>query len=297
MASGRGRKVEVRSERSKIPADGKTATKICLQFEEPVGDSITLKLTRRGSFEAGKEVREAEFPVRNGEVNLKVHAPSRPGTAFLTGEGFRHRIDFVAASFVQGLIFEWIPTLLWALGIALVLKSFVVASFYIPSGSMENTLLKRDLLIADKFTYKILQRDPQRGDIMIFQYPEDRKLDYIKRVIGVPGDEVKVRHGTVFINGEPLTEDYIKEKPLQSFGPVTVEPGEYFMMGDNRNHSQDSRVWGMVPRNHFEGRALFIFFPFNRVRLIQPGGSVMRHAHAATAGAEDREPRQDLSAD
>lgn len=281
MAFGRGRKVEILSERSKIPADGKTATRICVRFQDPPGESVTLKLVRRGSFAKDEDVREREFTVKDSEVNLIVYSPGRPGAGTLLGEGFRHRLDFVASSFFQGLVYEWIPTLLWALFFALILRSYAVASFYIPSGSMEDTLLKRDLLIADKFSYKVLQLNPQRGDIMIFQYPEDRKLDYIKRVIGVPGDKVEVKGGVVYLNDQPLSEDYIKEKPVKIFGPVEVRAGEYFMMGDNRNHSQDSRVWGMVPRDHFEGRALFIFFPFTRIRLIEPGISVMREAYAS----------------
>ena len=285
MAFGRNRKVEILSERSKIPADGKTATKICIRFREPTTGEVALKLTKRGSFNPGEVVREATFKVNNNEVNLLVYAPNRPGTGFLYGEGFRHKVDFVAASFTQGLVYEWIPTLMMAMFFALVLRYWVVASFYIPSGSMENTLLKRDLLIADKLTYKILRHDPQRGDIMIFQYPRNRKLDYIKRVIGLPGEKLEVKGGVVYINDQPLKEEYIREKPIRSFGPVQIGEDEYFMMGDNRNHSQDSRVWGTVPRNLFEGRALFIFFPFNRVRLIEPGFEVMDHAFAA-AGDE-----------
>jgi len=282
MVFGRSRKVEILSERSKIPADGKTPTKIRIRYKDPVSGDQTFKLTRRGSFSAEGEVREITCPATDSEVTLTVYAPKRPGTAYLMGEGFRHRIDFTAASFFQGLVFEWIPTLFWALFFALILRSYAVASFYIPSGSMENTLLKRDLLIADKFTYKIMKHDPQRGDIMIFQYPEDRRLDYIKRVVGLPGEKVEVKGGVVYIDDQPLAEDYIREKPVRSFGPVHIKDDEYFMMGDNRNHSQDSRVWGTVPRDHFEGRALFIFFPFQRVRWIEPGFKVVENAFAAT---------------
>ena len=270
MASKQQSQVEILSERSKIPADGKTATKLCIRFEHPEQQEVTVKLHKRGSFSASEIVREATFPIKHGEINFVVYAPNRPGHGFVTGEGFRYRLEFVAASFVQGLVFEWVPTLFWALVLALILRNYAVATFYIPSGSMEDTLLKRDLLIADKLSYKVFKRDPQRGDIMIFQYPEDRKLDYIKRVIGLPGDRIEVRQGTVYVNGEALEEDtYIKERPLRPFPPMTVPDDHYFMMGDNRNQSQDSRAWGTVPRSYFEGRALFVFWPPNRVHVIQ----------------------------
>jgi signal peptidase I len=281
MAGGRKGRVEILSERAKIPADGKTATKLCIRFPEPPGEEITLRLTRRGSFEPDAVVREASFRVVDGEVSLSVYAPTRPGAGFLFGEGFKHRLDFVAASFMQGLIFEWVPTLFWAVLFALILRTYAVASFFIPSGSMEDTLLEHDLLIADKLSYKVLRRDPARGDIMIFQFPENRRLDYIKRVIGLPGETIEVEDGVVFVDAEPLSEKYIKEQPLLDYGPFTVPADHYFMMGDNRNHSQDSRVWGTVPRSYFEGRALFIFYPFNRVRPIRNGRPGLGAALAA----------------
>lgn len=257
------------SERGKIPADGKSATKICVRFAESPGHEVSLRIHRRGSFKPDEQVREATFPVKNKEVNLVVYPPSRPGIGWLVGEGFKHKLEFVPASIIAGLVFEWIPTLFWALVLALVLRTYAVATFYIPSGSMEDTLLKKDLLIADKLSYKVLRRDPRRGDIMIFQYPNNRRIDYIKRVIGLPGEQVEVRGGVVYVNGEQLDEDYIKEQPRLTFGPFAVPEGEYFMMGDNRNHSQDSRVWGAVPRSYFEGRALFIFWPLTRIHWIE----------------------------
>jgi signal peptidase I len=266
MASGH---VEILSERSKIPADGHSATKFCIRYAADQGAVATLHLAKRGSFEPDHIVREKAFAVVNGEVNFTVYPPTRPGSAILTGPGVKHRIDFVAANFMAGLVFEWVPTLFWAILLALVLRSYAVASYYIPSGSMENTLMERDLLIADKLSYKLLSHDPQRGDVMIFRYPEDPRLDYIKRIIGLPGDTVAVRDGIVYVNDAPLNEAYIKEKPFNNFGPVTVGPDEYFVMGDNRNHSSDSRVWGMVPRKNIEGRALFVFWPPQHIKSLK----------------------------
>jgi len=269
MMFQRIKKVEVLSERTKIPADGKTPTRFTLAYADLQEPQVVLKLARRGSFSPDEIIREAAFPVVNGEVSLTIYAPTRPGAAILTGPGLKRRIEFVAASFTQGLVYEWIPTLVYALVFAIVLRSYAVASFFIPSGSMEPTLQVHDLLIADKLSYKVLQHNPERGDVMIFQYPRDRKTDYIKRVIGLPGETVEVREGVVYVNGNPLDEEYIAEKPTRDFGPEMVPSGNYFMMGDNRNHSSDSRVWGFVPRSYFEGRALFVFWPPQRMRLVK----------------------------
>jgi signal peptidase I len=261
-------RVEVLLDRAKLPADGKSATRVCIRFPEPPGEQVTLKITRGASFEPDVTVTEATFPATGKEVNVTVYSPRRPGTSWLSGPGFRHRMDFVAATFFQGLVFEWIPTLAFALVLALVSRNYAIASYIIPSGSMENTLVKGDLLIGDKFSYKVLHHTPQRGDVVIFQYPLDRKWDYIKRTIGLPGDTVQVKDGVVYVNGQALKEDYIKERPDHDFGPETVPADQFFMMGDNRNHSCDSRVWGFVPRSDLEGHAMFIFWPPTRVASL-----------------------------
>lgn len=280
--------VEIHSERAKTPADGTSSTKICIRFKEHPGDSVQLKLSK-GSFSESAIQREITCPVENNEVNLVVYAHDRPGVGWLSGPGFRHKVEFVSVSFMQGLLYEWIPTIAMALALALVLKSFVVASFYIPSGSMEKTLLKGDLLIADKFSYKVLGQDPQRGDIMIFRYPNDPKKDYIKRVIGLPGDKIKVYHGRVYVNGQVLLEDdYINERPLSDYEEEVVPDDSYFVMGDNRNHSSDSRVWGFVPRDNIEGKALFVFYP--RPRLLDNREPVAVAAEPERAGEAATSP-------
>lgn len=267
------KRIEILSERTKIPSDGKTATKLCLRFgdlgeSDTLDSEITLRLSRGGSFDPEQIVREKTFPVVNNEVVVTVYAPRKPGSSYLQGEGFRHRIEFIPASFWQGLIYEWVPTMVYALAIALVLRTYAVASFIIPSGSMKSTLLEHDLLIANKFSYKLLGQEPHRGDIMIFKPPHEPKKDYIKRVIGLPGDTVQVKDGVVYINGEALEEIYINERPINDMEPKVIPEGEYFMMGDNRNHSLDSRSWGTVKRNKLEGRALFIFWPPKRVQIL-----------------------------
>jgi signal peptidase I len=265
-------RVQVLSERTRIPADGVSSAKLCLRFQQPEGENVTLKLSRAGSFLPDSTVREMSFPVQDGEVNLTVYSPSRPATTLLVGPGIKQRLEFGAASHLHAVVYEWIPTLLWALVLALVLRNYAVASYFIPSGSMEDTLKRGDLLIADKFSFKALHHEPERGDVMIFVYPDTDKshpkVDYIKRIIGLPGDTVEVSNGTVYVNSEPLDEPYIKEHPFNDFAPRVVGPNEYFAMGDNRNHSSDSRVWGFVPRKNLEGRALFVFWPFTRAKIL-----------------------------
>lgn len=227
-----------------------------------------------GSFDPTQTVRELSFKTSSDEAIVTIFAARYPGVAYLTGPDINQRVEFTPASGAQGLFFDWVPTLAYALLFALVLRTYVIASFYIPSGSMENTLMKGDLLIANKFSYKLLGHDPKRGEIMIFIYPPglekdpSRPVDYIKRVIGLPGDKVEVRGGTVYVNQQPLDEPYIKERPNQDFGPVDVPQDAFFMMGDNRNKSADSRVWGFVPRKDLEGRALFVFWPPDHARSI-----------------------------
>jgi signal peptidase I len=284
MLMASSERIQVLSESKRVPADGSSSTRVCIRLPKGTGESLTLRLSKCGSFEATTEVREASYPVIDGEVNVTIFSPRRPGSTFLLGPGIRHRIEFGAATHLHAIIYEWVPTLAWALVLALVLRNFAIASYFIPSGSMESTLMPGDLLIAEKFSYKILGNEPQRGDVMIFVYPgndERGKPDFIKRIIGLPGDRVEVNEGIVYVNGEALDEPYIKEQAFSDFPETQVPEGHYFALGDNRNHSRDSRAWGFVPRKNLEGRALFVFWPFNRAKLMQH----VDYAPVATAHA------------
>ena len=170
--------------------------------------------------------------------------------------------------------------LLVALVLAFVIRTFVVQAYKIPSESMVETLLVGDHLLASKFAYGIkipfthtyIYRgdDPAYGDIIIFEYPNDPSVDYIKRVIGLPGDVITVRDKRLYRNGMPVEESYIRyEQPniiepiRDNFGPVTVPPDKYFVMGDNRNGSSDSRDYrlGTVDTRYVIGKAAFLIFP------------------------------------
>ena len=190
---------------------------------------------------------------------------------------------------------EWVDTGFIALILAALIMTFIIQAFRIPSSSMEDTLKIGDHLFALKFTYgtRIPFTDkfiwplcsPHRGDIIIFRFPKDPKRDFIKRVIGIPGDTVEVRNKVVYINGEPLNEQYAKHSDYQTypddpwlpesyrqrdnFGPIEVPDGYYFVMGDNRDASYDSRFWGALERRYIKGKAWIVYWPPARWKVIR----------------------------
>ena len=161
-------------------------------------------------------------------------------------------------------VWEWLKIIFSAAVIAWALNTFIIANSEVPSGSMENTIMTGDRVIGSRLSYKF--EDPQRGDIVIFRFPDNEKIFYVKRIIGMPGDTVDIVDGKVYLNGssEPLDEPYIRE-------PMEVEPAmhfevpedSYFMMGDNRNYSLDARRWQntYVKREKIIAKVLFRYFP------------------------------------
>ncbi|MDR3362065.1 MAG: signal peptidase I [Desulfovibrio sp.] len=182
---------------------------------------------------------------------------------------------------------EYGEALLTALFLAIVIRTFVIQAYKIPSESMMETLLVGDHLLASKFAYGVripftnyyIYRgdDPARGDIIIFEYPNDPSMDYIKRVIGVPGDVIEVRAKQLYRNGQPVRDEpytrYISkntnEPRRDNFGPVTVPPGQFFVMGDNRDNSLDSRYWGFVKREAIRAKAWRIYWSWGGVDSIR----------------------------
>ena len=179
---------------------------------------------------------------------------------------------------------EYFESICVAVILALFVRTFVIQAFKIPTGSMENNLLIGDHLLVNKFKFAptltgleraILPIDPiRRGDIIVFKYPEDPERDFIKRVIGLPGETLELRNKKVYIDDKPLDEPYVhfllppdeegSEFDVRvRYGPVTVPDGQYFMMGDNRDNSQDSRYWGFMPADYIKGKALFVYFSFD----------------------------------
>lgn len=172
---------------------------------------------------------------------------------------------------------EGLKTIGYSLILALGIRHFVAEARYIPSESMLPTLQVNDRLIIDKVSYKF--SNPERGDIIVFKAPPEAgrctdplaevpqapKEAFIKRVVGLPGETVKVEGRQVFVNDELLQEQYINEPPEYPYGPVEVPENSYLVLGDNRNNSCDSSRWGYVPRDNIIGQAIVRFWPLNRV--------------------------------
>jgi len=165
--------------------------------------------------------------------------------------------------------------------LVVLIRVYFVEAFQIPSGSMKDTLLVGDLILANKLIYRFIE--PKRGDIVIFKYPHQdnsinpyktlkqwvgdltgrpliNRKNLIKRVIGLPGETLEMKEGVIYINGRPLNEPYLKFKPEGNFGPYNISEDSYFLMGDNRNESSDSRYWGFLPKKYIIGKALFIYW-------------------------------------
>jgi signal peptidase I len=183
----------------------------------------------------------------------------------------------------KSVILEYIEAIVIAVLLALFIRTFIVQAFKIPSGSMLETLQIGDHVLVSKFIYGIKMpftgkvlipiKEPKRGDIIVFQYPNDPSLDYIKRVIAVGGETVESRDKKIFINGKPLADDHGQfkdstihppsEDPRDNFGPVTVPEGKLFVMGDNRDNSYDSRFWGFVDLAAVRGKAFILYWSWD----------------------------------
>jgi signal peptidase I len=195
------------------------------------------------------------------------------------------------------LLWEYVEAIVTALILALIIRTYIVQAFKIPSGSMIPTLLIGDHILVNKFLFgteipftdkKILiLRKPEKGDIIVFKYPENPKKDFIKRVVAAEGDVIEERNKVVYVNGQVVLEPYIQHfdqsirfgaDPRDNFGPLIVPKDKVFVMGDNRDQSYDSRYWGFVDINQIRGKALIIYWSwdpnnwlrFNRIgRLIE----------------------------
>lgn len=162
---------------------------------------------------------------------------------------------------------EILEAVVVAVVLAALIRIFVFSPFYIPSGSMEPTLQIGDRIIVSKINYRF--EEPERGDIIVFKFPLDPNRDFVKRVVGLEGETIAARDGVLYINGKRLEEDYLPQNiNFPDFGPEKIPQGCYFMMGDNRNNSDDSRNWGPLPEEYIIGQALLVYWPPSRLGLL-----------------------------
>ncbi len=170
----------------------------------------------------------------------------------------------------RGRMWEWAKSIGLALLLAIGIRTAVVEAFVIPSGSMEPTLQIGDRVLGNKFWFWFAA--PHRKDIVIFSPPASAELAagaLIKRVIAVEGDVVEVRDDRVYVNGTAVTEPYVKERPTYLLPPTRVPQGMLFVLGDNRNASYDSHVWGFVPRGNLKAKAFARYWPLNRIGMLE----------------------------
>ncbi|KJS11210.1 MAG: signal peptidase I [Peptococcaceae bacterium BRH_c8a] len=167
----------------------------------------------------------------------------------------------------KSALLEILESVAIAVLLAVLIRMFLFQPFIIPSESMYPTLQISDRIMVNKLSYHL--GDPSRGDVIVFKYPMDPSRDFVKRLIAVGGETIEVRDSVLFINDEPVSEAYLpSDLDFNDFGPVEVPPGTYFMMGDNRNSSEDSRSWGMLPEENIIGKAVVIYWPLNRIELL-----------------------------
>lgn len=165
---------------------------------------------------------------------------------------------------------DWVKVLLIAVAVALFVNYVVVINSTVPTGSMEPTIMAGSRMIGLRLSY--LFSEPERGDIIVFKYPDDPSQNYVKRIIGLPGETVEIIDGVTYIDGEVLEEDYLAETPNnEDYGPYEVPEGCYFMMGDNRNNSSDSRYWKntYLPEENIIGKALFCYWPLSDIGVLE----------------------------
>ena len=179
----------------------------------------------------------------------------------------------------RGKLLDYCLMAVVAIALALAVQAYVVRPYRIPSESMAGTLRPGDRVLVNRVVYRL--REPQRGDVMVFRYPLDRAVTFIKRVVGIPGDTLQVKDGRLLINGRPVKEPYVHrtggtldptlaqgplygstlQEPWSLAQPYTVPSGNFFVMGDNRTNSDDSRDWGVVPRDAVIGEGFFLYWP------------------------------------
>ncbi|MCK9571658.1 MAG: signal peptidase I [Candidatus Omnitrophica bacterium] len=186
----------------------------------------------------------------------------------------------------KSVIRDWVESIIVAFLLAMVVRAFFFQAFRIPTGSMRMTLIEGDLILVNKFIYGArvpfskyylpAVANPKRGDVVVFVYPEDKKKDFIKRLVGLPGEKIEIIGGSIYVNGKLLNDPVFNKIYYYNRGDfalegkaIVVPENSYFVLGDNSASSKDSRFWGFVPKDNLLGKALIIYWPPQRARLIK----------------------------
>ena len=186
----------------------------------------------------------------------------------------------------KSVLRDWVESILVAFILAMFVRTFIVQAFKIPTGSMRPTLVEGDLILVNKFVYGArlpftnywlpAVRQPKRGDVIVFIYPENPKKDFIKRLVAKEGETVEIKNGTIYVNEAPLLDNVFNRRYYYNRGEfaqegqkIIVPKDSYFVMGDNSASSQDSRYWGYVPKKNVLGNAIMIYWPPQRIRIIK----------------------------
>jgi len=175
---------------------------------------------------------------------------------------------------VKSIIREYAESLLIAFVLAMIIRTFIVQAYKIPTGSMNPTLIEGDRILVNKFIYRF--RQPERGEVIVFRYPENPRLAFIKRLIAFEQETLQIKNGRIFINTEQTTQEKITPRFYYNRGPygpvgqtITVPDQSFYVLGDNSANSRDSRYWGFVPKKNLLGKAILIYWPLHRIRLLE----------------------------
>src|SRR5712692_1683661 len=161
---------------------------------------------------------------------------------------------------------EFLKTLIIAFVLAQLIMVSVAQAFQVEQYSMEPTLLPHDRVLVDKFSYRL--RQPHRGDVIVLRYPLNPQRNYIKRIVALPNDTLEVKSGALYVNGQRVSEPYLNGTPQGTYGPFMVPADSVFVMGDNRNNSEDSRAFGALKKEFIVGQALLVYWPIQHVRIL-----------------------------
>ena len=215
--------------------------------------------------------QEKEADLDNSEVEDKNSKKEDVGNKDIAIDNNENKSDKVVekkSNFMKELR-SYIIIIVAAVLVAIFVNNFILSNTRVPTGSMENTIMCGNRLFGNRLAYRF--EKPKRGDVIIFKFPDDEtgKTNYIKRVIGLPGETVNIVDGTVYVDGKQIKEDYLKEEPQGSFGPFEVPENSYFVMGDNRNNSNDARFWEntYVPEDKIVAKAVLKYWP--NIKLVK----------------------------